>query len=622
MNRLLTRRGMLALAPAVSLYGWQTGQPLPRTVELTAGSMTMIFEPQLGFLRYLRYGDAEAVRGIYAAVRDQNWGTVAPRISRLRVQTGDGGFQLNFDVECKEGPIDFFWQGEISGDSANRVQFRMEGEARSLFLRNRIGFCVLHPVKECAGRPCTVRHSGVLIEKGRFPREVAPNQPFKDIVAISHEVAPGVIAEVKFEGETFEMEDHRNWTDASYKTYCTPLEKPFPVEMKRGARISQSVTVTLSGGSRTFSIGRKELTLEVTPGQVRALPKIGIGYSPGTSEREQRRLIALNPAHVRVDTPFDEAPRLPLPLEIAVHLGRNPEAELKALAQHLTKTRVARYLVFHKDEKSTSPKWVKLAREYLRGAPVGAGADAYFAELNRARPDPAGLDFLCFSANPQVHAFDNASLVENLAAQADAVQSARQFAGGKGIIITPVTLKPRFNPNATGGGPPAPLPADPRQTSLFGAAWTLGSIKYVSESGAQSVTYYQAVDARGVMTSSGKVYPLYHVLADVGEMAGGEVMLSQSSQPLAMDGMVIRKGVKICALLANMTAEPQAVRLVWPSTHQRLALRKLDEHTLRSATESPENWRTQPANTLGLESGTVELSLAPYAVARIDSVEA
>ena len=32
-------------------------------------------------------------------------------------------------------------------------------------------------------------------------------------------------AELAFEGDIFEMEDQRNWTDASFKTYCTPLAR-------------------------------------------------------------------------------------------------------------------------------------------------------------------------------------------------------------------------------------------------------------------------------------------------------------------------------------------------------------------------------------------------------------
>ena len=55
-----------------------------------------------------------------------------------------------------------------------------------------------------------------------FPSLVAPHQPFRNVRAILHEVTPGVEVEVRMEGETFETEDQRNWSDASFKTYGTP----------------------------------------------------------------------------------------------------------------------------------------------------------------------------------------------------------------------------------------------------------------------------------------------------------------------------------------------------------------------------------------------------------------
>ena len=84
------------------------------------------------------------------------------------------------------------------------------------------------------------------------------------------------------------------------------------------------------------------------------------------------------------------------------------------------------------------------------------------------------LDLVCYSINPQVHAFDNSSLIETLEAQAITVESTRQFADGLPIAVTPVTLLARFNPNATGPEPeppPGELPTqvDVRQMSLFGA---------------------------------------------------------------------------------------------------------------------------------------------------------
>ena len=114
----------------------------------------------------------------------------------------------------------------------------MDGVARSTFLRNRIGFCVLHPIHECAGAACRIEHVDGTVETTRFPQYIAPQAlvdgiihpvyPFADLRAMAHEVQPGVWADLRFEGETFEMEDQRNWTDASYKTYGTPLRLPFP----------------------------------------------------------------------------------------------------------------------------------------------------------------------------------------------------------------------------------------------------------------------------------------------------------------------------------------------------------------------------------------------------------
>ena len=135
------------------------------------------------------------------------------------------------------------------------------------------------------------------------------------------------------------------------------------------------------------------------------------------------------------------------------------------------------YLIFHKTEASTSAQWVDLARRYLSGAKIGAGTNAYFTDLNRGRPPVDALDLVCYSINPQVHAFDNSSLKETLEAQAVTVKSTRLFTDGLPIAVTPVTLLARFNPNATGPEPePAPggLPTqvDIRQMSLFGAGWT------------------------------------------------------------------------------------------------------------------------------------------------------
>ena len=55
-----------------------------------------------------------------------------------------------------------------------------------------------------------------------------------------------------------------------------------------------------------------------------------------------------------------------------------------------------------------------------------------------------------YTLNPQVHAFDNASMTETLAAQPETVRSARAIVGDRPLVVGPITLRPPFNPNATG----------------------------------------------------------------------------------------------------------------------------------------------------------------------------
>ena len=59
--------------------------------------------------------------------------------------------------------------------------------------------------------------------------------------------AEGAQAEITFEGDVFETEDQRNWTDTSYKTYSRPLELPFPYSVNAGETIEQRITLKISG---------------------------------------------------------------------------------------------------------------------------------------------------------------------------------------------------------------------------------------------------------------------------------------------------------------------------------------------------------------------------------------
>ena len=64
-----------------------------------------------------------------------------------------------------------------------------------------------------------------------------------EIAALTHQ-AGGQSITCRMQGDTFEMEDHRQWGDASFKTYNRPLAKPWPYVIEDGAALEQSVTLT------------------------------------------------------------------------------------------------------------------------------------------------------------------------------------------------------------------------------------------------------------------------------------------------------------------------------------------------------------------------------------------
>jgi len=537
---MLTRREALAVPAVAVLQGQSAGEPMA----LTAGPLSLTFEPSLAFVRYLRFGPHEVLRGIYAAVRDSVWGTVAPKVSNLATEIRAGSFQVTFDVDCQDPDkaIAYRWKGRLTGAASGEIRFTFDGEALSDFERNRIGFCVLHPIAECAGKPCVVEEGGGQITRGTFPLAIAPHQPFFNMKSIAHELPGGARVKVAFEGDLFEMEDHRNWTDGNYKTYCTPLARPWPVKVKKGDRVSQAITVTVQADRAPAIIRPAAVEITIAGQPTGAVPQLGACYTPGAA-------IPTGLSHVRVEFDGTSVPSLAIPIEAAVHLGDNPEAQLAALAR--TNAKIARWLIFKNGEKSTKAQWITLARRYLKNAPIASGTNIYFTELNRERPPVDLIDQACYSLNPQVHAFDNTSLVENLEAQGDTLRSARAFLGTKPIAVTPITLRPRFNAEAKVR---VMNPPDPRQSTPFARAWTLGSVKYMAENKAASVTYFELAGPGGLAgTPAGRLFE------DLLTLQGAAVHAALSSDPLQAVALVAVRGRRRHTFVANLTPRSQVI---------------------------------------------------------------
>ena len=224
-----------------------------------------------------------------------------------------------------------------------------------------------------------------------------------------------------------------------------------------------------------------------------------------------------------------------------------------------------------------------------------------------------------------MHANDDDTLVESLAGQAETVRTARSFAADAAIAVSPITFKPRANLVALAAGMPMkPAPTDPRQGSLLGAGWTAISFKYLAESGADSVTYFETAGPRGIVTdtAASSVFPVYHVLADIGEFAGGEVIRCTSSCPLRADAVLLALGHHRCLLTASFMAVTQTIVLQGEFGILQATVRTLDEANAGDPIFEPEHYRADPGCRAYAAPGELRLQMRPYALARIDWDEA
>ncbi|MBK8503328.1 MAG: hypothetical protein IPL46_14580 [Saprospiraceae bacterium] len=202
--------------------------------ELRAGNLRMQYDR--GFLRYIKLGDYEVLRMIYFALRDHNWDTMGGYLEDEIIRTTEKSFEVSYRWISAEERFPFVWIVKIEGKENSEVIFSIKGETLKDVRKNRAGFCILHSIKENAGSPCYITNPLGDRQPGLFPKYISPHQPFFDIVEMEWPLNKKGKATLYFKGDLFETEDQRNWSDDSYKTYCTPLRIPFPALLKKRRR--------------------------------------------------------------------------------------------------------------------------------------------------------------------------------------------------------------------------------------------------------------------------------------------------------------------------------------------------------------------------------------------------
>jgi hypothetical protein len=652
----------IAAAPsrAVKLCGTETTDPPSR--RLWAGSLNV--ELENGQLRYVRFGGVEVLRGIAFLVRDENWGTYTPQIEDLDIKETAGGFVVAYRAACRDERQKLAFEARITGTSDGSLVFAVTATPLTDFVTNRAGFVVLHPAG-LAGQKLKVTHVDESVEETRFPETISPSQPVFNIRALAHEAAPGLWATCRMEGDAFEMEDQRNWTDASYKTYVRPLALPWGYTLAKRSHHEQAVSLSFSG--RAGSNSKKsagETTIRLGADLAIRMPDLGVALPAEETEATLaalKCLQAMRPSFLICNVDLrdgvvlakldayrqaSEAASAGVVLETVIPDEQDPAVSLAPVAEAVREAGLSLDSVVVStaaDLKSWQPgasrpkrppveEIAGAARASFPGVKIGGGMLSTFTELNRKRPKIELVDYVTHTTCSIVHAADDRSVMETLETLPAIIASTRAMIGDTIYRIGPSAIAARSNPYGKGmvdnprNERVCLTKHDPRQRGLFNSAWTLGyaaacgygrvealalgattgPLGFIHRRGGAASPYFDSIDGPAV-------YPAFHVVSGLSSGRGLPLVEARSSEPHEVAALAWRDGSRLVLWLANLTPKPLTVRLTGVE-ETRLQASVLDTFGFEQAAAS-----LHAFDSLRRSLDEAAVNLDAYAVARVEA---
>ena len=531
----------------------------------------------------IAYRGRPVLRSVRLAVRDRDWNTLP--LSVDSVDENPGCLRLGVRASGDPGAVEGELVAHAEGD---RLEIAVDLICTAAFETNRTGLVVLHPPR-VSGRALTVGHPDGSSEVTRFPVGISPHQPATDIAAL-HWTSDAGEMRLTFSGDVFEMEDQRNWTDASFKTYNRPLALPFPVRLAAGERVAQTLSVERVGPVPPPAPARPAVIDLHAEGTA---PALGVAAStaPDPAEGVAHRPLPADTVLVELDlaspawrAALTRAQRAGLPLDVRFVVDeRRPDA-LRDAVDALAGIDVRRVAAFRadgparhvSDAETVAALRAASAHAGLR-APIAGGVRTHFTELNREHHRlPSGLDGLGFAITPLFHDVSTAQLVEPVAMQRLVAEQAVRLSGGIPVDIGPIGLLPHVNAVATTAEPrpshpdlrdgygPALLPsADPRQDAVELAAWTIASAAALTVPGVRSLTYFEEWGPRGIRRPDGTDRPVAAAVAALADLGGHPALTGDSPDgSLWAVGALTASGAVV--LLANLDGRDRDLEVRTP----------------------------------------------------------
>lgn len=527
-------------------------------------------------LAEIRFNARRVLRSIRAVVRDRDWATAALAVDRIRETDS------TLTLHVRSDGLGSSFAGVVRVEArAHSLLVICDLESADAFETNRTGLVVLHPMR-VAGQELAVTHASGGAEATRFPVAISPHQPVLDIAALAwHD--DGLAIDASFGGDVFEMEDQRNWSDASFKTYSRPLALPFPFLVPAGERVRQQLSIRVR---ETAAATAAPPTAQIGLRRTGVFPQILVGASTGPDPAPAPLPIGdgvvveldLGSTNWRAALERARSSGLPLDVRATLRAGERSASAIE-LADELRDTPLLRVAAFDPRLHVTDAAAAAALRSALAAAgvatPMIAGARSHFTEYNREHARiPGDVDGVVIATTPLFHSLGTEQLVESLAVQRLIAEQTVSMARAAPVHVGPISLRPRFNNVATGAAP-APTrddlrdgygaeftgAADPRQSAPELAAWIIASAAALAVPGVASLSWFEEWGPRGIRSVDGALTPAAEALRALATLSGGDLLTGES-----LDGRIWAiggvSGDEATLLVANLHESDRGVELI------------------------------------------------------------
>jgi hypothetical protein len=385
---------------------------------------------------------------------------------------------------------------------------------------------------------------------------------------------------IKFSGIHFEMEDQRNWGDASYKIYSGSLLDPFPYKENINSAFHQEIEISISDKLNSSLNTEDNNFLSDDLSQKLQMPKIGIKIDH-ESDFDKNFDVDFIYHIIDFEKPIHSNKNLfnkPVYLVALIDHRKNINKIMSDIKEYieLNPMYLDKLLVCPKiylnsfqpaGEWPTVPSlsaYYKAAKSYFPQVRIFSGMVTNFTELNRKRPD-GDFDGINFSFTPIVHDASDYGVLDTPNSLEYIMNTVETFSNDTPVHIGPITLGMHFNPYGEKLADNLNkirlemAENDPRHDSLLSLSWSVAVFSQIISKNTEYVTFASMKGVHGIFTDDNQKRPLFYLYELLLYFKNSKIFKTKKIKSIF--GLKFLMNEEIFYLLANSSTNQQVMTL-------------------------------------------------------------